>query len=412
MKYFEIVFDNSGSMGAPLANSTRIEVAKDLFRQDILSMVGQDTQLAVRLLRHGCLGHSDYKYFGSDIQGCISYINGIQTNGDTPLFNTMKDALQTTLQQQASEMTIFVLTDGGDTCGNPIENVLTTEEMKWFKQINVILAQFTVSGASEVNQLSHFANTIGARTFNFGTNPSAGINAIRSELKVELQKAGLARNVKLKHCYEDLPGDSMKWEHIESSGFSFHQAMVLYQEDCLSWLPEISKNVSPTQFAELKFLYGIRFASGISSSVMKAMLDQLQKPYYYSSNCIYWHFEEARWKYFPQPAPIVVEKEVEKIVEKEVERVIEKEVEKLVYVDRPQEDNRNRNQVYREGEYYKVCAPDTYDYFSNALNTDLAKQENLEFTLRMTDNYKKAKVLKIGDLVRFTNGRKGRPRKN
>jgi hypothetical protein len=394
MKYFEIVFDNSGSMGSPLANSTRIEVAKDLFRQDILSVVGQDTQLAVRLLRHGCLGYSEYKFFGSDIQGCISYINGIQTNGDTPLFNTMKDALQTTLQQQASEKTIFVLTDGGDTCGKAIENVLTAEELKWFKQINVILAQFTVSGASEVNQLSHFANTIGARTFNFGTNPGARVNAIRSELKVELQKAGLSRNGKLSHCFEDLAGDSMKWEHIESMGFSFHQAMVLYQEDCLSWLPDLAKNVSPIQLAELKFLYGIRFASGISSAVMKAMLDQLQKPYYYSSNCIYWHFEEARWKYFPQPAPIVVEKEVERIV----------------YQNRIHDGETFK--VYKEGRYYEVCMIDEYD--GNQLNPykDLNPQTYGEFTLREAEFYKPAKTLKHGDLVTFTKRLRGRPRKN
>ncbi len=140
---------------------------------------------------------------------------------------------------------------------------------------------------------------------------------------------------------------------------------------------------------------------------MKAMLDQLQKPYYYSSNCIYWHFEEARWKYFPQPAPIVVEKELEKIVEKEVERVVEK----VVYVDRPNDPDRYRNEVYREGACYVVCKPEKYSDNPNRLNNDRLNPENVEFTLRMTDNYKKAKVLKLDDLVRFTNGRKGRPRK-
>ena len=32
--YFEIVFDDSGSMDNPLAGSTRLEVAKELFEKD------------------------------------------------------------------------------------------------------------------------------------------------------------------------------------------------------------------------------------------------------------------------------------------------------------------------------------------------------------------------------------------
>jgi hypothetical protein len=402
MKYFEIVFDNSASMGKDLAGSTRIKVAKDLFLNDILPNVDQNTLLAVRLLRHECSGTSTYNFFGANVNDCVSFILGIQPIGrHTPLYNTMKDALHTTSSQQASEKTIFVLTDGGDNCGLSVDQVLTVEERKWFRQINVILAQFTVSEGTEVNQISHFANSIGARTFRFGSNPNMDAAAIRSELKVELQKAGLTGKGKLNPCFENLSGDSIQWAQIEAMGFNLHQAVVLYQEDCLSWMPKYSENVSPTQFAELKFLYGIRFTSGISSAVMKAMLDQLQKPYYYSSNCIYWHFEEARWKYFPQPAPIVIEKEVEKIVEREVE--------KLVYVDRPYDADRNRNQVYREGSCYEVRAPK--DFYSKTDSLDSNRHESNEFILWEIDNDKNAKLLKRGDKVRFTSRLRGRPKK-
>jgi len=30
------------------------------------------------------------------------------------------------------------------------------------------------------------------------------------------------------------------------------------------------------------------------------MLKQLKKPYYYSYECIYWDFSDAKWKYFKQ----------------------------------------------------------------------------------------------------------------
>jgi hypothetical protein len=396
MKYFEIVFDNSASMREDLAGSTRIKVAKDLFLNDILPSVDQNTLLAVRLLRQECSGTSTYKFFGAKVNDCVSFIIGIQPIGRrTPLYNTMKDALQTTSSQQASERTIFVLTDGGDNCGLSVDQVLTVEERKWFKQINVILAQFTVSEGAQVNELSHFANTIGARTFSFGNDPNMDVEAIRSELKVELQKAGLAGKGKLNHCFENLSGDSIPWAQIELMGFNFHQAMVLYQEDCLSWLPDLLKNVSPIQLAELKFLYGIRFASGISSAVMKAMLDQLQKPYYYSSNCIYWHFEEARWKYFPQPAPIVVEKEVEKVVEK------------VVY--QQQEYDRNRHKVYHENACYLVIAPSDFDKNSYSLNFESSSQNDLAFTLEESDCTKDTIVLWPGDVVTF--GKRKRAKK-
>jgi Mg-chelatase subunit ChlD len=156
--------------------------------------VGNDTQLAVRLLRDACLGCSEYQFFGSDVDSCAAFINGIRTNGGTPLFNTIKDALHTTMQQQAAERTIFVLTDGDDTCGNEIENVLAAEEINWIKQINVIIAQYAISELSDVKKLSHLAKIIGAKTINFGKNSSSNRNYIRNELKLELKKIGLNGN--------------------------------------------------------------------------------------------------------------------------------------------------------------------------------------------------------------------------
>ena len=305
--YFEIVFDNSGSMKDPLADSSRIEVAKELFEKDVFPLIDSNTEVAVRLLRDDCDGYSEYKSFGNKKDLCLEYIKSIQPKGRTPLFNTMKDALATTLSSGANEKTIFVLTDGGDNCHRPIEHVLTRDELKYFKQINVILAQFTVSNGGDVNQLSHLANTIGAKTFNFASGAGASIASIRTELKTALNVVGMNKNEPLRHCFEELPGYLVYWKDIEAIGIQLHQAKLLYHEEFLSWEPNYNDPVSPIELAELKFLFGIRFKTGIGAEMMRTMLSQLVKPYYYNSNCIYWHFEEARWKYFPQPAPIVVE---------------------------------------------------------------------------------------------------------
>jgi len=396
--YFEIVFDDSGSMNDPLAGSTRLEVAKELFEKDIFPLIDNNTDVAVRLLRYDCNGYSVYKSFGNKKDLCLEYIKSIQPNGRTPLFNTMKDALETTLNSGANEKTIFVLTDGEDTCGLPIDEVLTKAEQQYFKQINVILAQFAVSGSYAVNQLSHLANTIGAKTFNFASGEGASLSSIRTELKTALNVVGMNRNEPLRHCYEELPGDLVYWKEIEAMGIQLHQARVLYDEHFLSWKPEYPMRVNPLQLAELKFLYGIRFKTGIGAEMMRTMLSQLVKPFYYNSNCIYWHFEEARWKYFPQPAPIVIER----IVEKEVEKVVEVEV----YRDKQWNSYKS---YYKDG-YYRV---DDLGFDSNSIAYNSNPDEENYFKLTQCDIPKKVVRIKDGDVLKFVKKRTpGRPKKN
>jgi hypothetical protein len=406
MKYFEIVFDTSGSMSDPLAGSTRIEIAKQLFERDIFPLIDSSTEVAVRLLRSECQGISRYLSFGTDRIKCLSFIQVLQPDGGTPLFNTMKDALETTLKSGALQKTIFVLTDGGDTCGIPINDILTDDELKYFKQIDVILAQFSVADRASVNQLSHLANTIGAKTFNFGTGYGASLSSIRSELKTALNAVGMNNNEALRHCFEEMPGDLVYWKDVEAMGIQLHQARVLYDEHFLSWKPEYQMHVNPLQLAELKFLFGIRFKTGIGAEMMRTMLSQLIKPYYYDSNCIYWHFEEARWKYFPQPAPIVVERVVEKEVE--VERI------RNVYSDRVPFDLDSK-EWYRKDRLYQIEEV-MGDEFHNNVNNFVNNPRGMSdiFMLRHSLYELKPKTIKVspGDWIEFVHKKaKGRPRK-
>jgi hypothetical protein len=420
--YFEIVFDDSDSMNDPLAGLTRLEVAKQLFEKEIFPLIDNNTEVAVRLLRNGCGGKSEYFPFGTRKMDCLQFIRGVYATKDTPLFNTMKDALETTLKSGANEKTIFVLTDGEDTCGLSIDKVLTKAEQQYFKQINVILAQFAVSGSYAVNQLSHLANTLGAKTFNFASGAGASLSSIRTELKTALNVVGMNKNELLRHCYEVLPGKMVEWKDIEAMGIELHQAKLLYHEDFLSWEPKYNALVSPVELAELKFLYGIRFKTGIGVQMMRTMLSQLVKPYYYNSNCIYWHFEEARWKYFPQPAPIVVERVVEKEVEKVVERIVEKEVVKEVpvevvkeiYTDKVPYDMDSK-EWYRKDRLYRV--EDIPEEDSNSLQykykAQMADMSNI-FLLKNNPFEIKPKTIKVspGDILEFTHKKsKGRPKK-
>jgi hypothetical protein len=394
--YFEIVFDDSDSMNDPLAGLTRLEVAKQLFEKEIFPLIDNNTEVAVRLLRNGCGGKSEYFPFGTRKMDCLQFIRGVYATKDTPLFNTMKDALETTLKSGANEKTIFVLTDGEDTCGLSIDKVLTKAEQQYFKQINVILAQFAVSGSYAVNQLSHLANTLGAKTFNFASGAGASLSSIRTELKTALNVVGMNKNELLRHCYEVLPGKMVEWKDIEAMGIQLHQAKLLYHEDFLSWEPKYNALVSPVELAELKFLYGIRFKTGIGVEMMRTMLSQLVKPYYYNSNCIYWNFEEARWKYFPQPAPIVVDPK----------RNEDFDINPY-----------NRGVFHEDAEYRKV---NLYKVVSVGNKSKNYKTNNMasivdepHYTLELSEPYKKTVRISEGDLLEYVEKKpKGRPKKN
>ena len=395
--YFEIVFDDSKSMNNDLADRTRLKVAKELFEKDILPLIDTNTEVAIRLLRRECYGGSYYQNFGCDIDECLNFIERIEAIGDcTPLFNTMKDALKSTLVNTAHYKTIFVLTDGGDNCSKSISDVLTNEELKYFKQINVILAQFTVSNGGDVNQLSHLANTIGAKTFNFASGAGASISSIRTELKTALNVVGMNRNEPLRHCFEELPGELVYWKDIEAMGIQLHQARVLYDEHFLSWKPEYPMRVNPLQLAELKFLYGIRFKTGIGVEMMRTMLSQLVKPYYYNSNCIYWHFEEARWKYFPQPAPIVVEP-------KRNEDFDINPYSRSVF---------HEDAEYEKDNLYKVV---TVGYNSKNYKTNnmVSMVDEPHYTLEKCEPSKTPIIITEGDVLEYVKKRTpGRPKKN
>ena len=404
--YFEIVFDDSTSMNTKLAGLTRLEVAKDLFEDDIFPLIDSNTEVAVRLLRNDCEGESKCQNFGTNRMECLRFIRGIYATKNTPLFNTMKDALVTTLASGAAEKTIFVLTDGGDTCGKSIDQVLTNDELKYFKQINVILAQFTVNRGSDVNQLSNFANTIGAKTFNFASGYGASITSIRTELRTALNVVGMNRNEPLRHCYENMPGGLVYWKDIEAMGIQLHQARVLYDEHFLSWKPEYKMHVKSVELAELKFLYGIRFKTGIGAEMMRTMLSQLVKPYYYNSNCIYWHFEEARWKYFPQPAPIVVEPRRNEDFD------INPYGRDAFHEDAQIESPVNGNSEYLKNNLYQVKSVGFNAKNYKTINM-VSMVDEPHYTLEKCEPYKKPILIKEGDILKYVKKRTpGRPKKN
>jgi hypothetical protein len=227
----------------------------------------------------------------------LSRIKTINHDQSTPLFYTIYDSIEACKKETADQYLIFVLTDGDDTCGVKIEELIDQDIIdKYVKFYKVLLVQLAIDSKTSSNNLTALTSYLGGQTVVLGRNDSG--STMRSKMKKALSSSGFSLKLPLEHCYENQPGFEKSWEELESVGIDFHQALLLYNKDVLSWLPESSKQVSALELAELKFLFGLYFKSGIPDGLALTMLAQLKKPYYYSHDCIYWDFATARWKYF------------------------------------------------------------------------------------------------------------------
>jgi hypothetical protein len=378
-RYIEIVYDNSGSMNDRVGNKKKYEIAQELFEKDILPSIGlRGDQVVLRLLRNGC---EDSKSFPETLPNqrnlMLNRIKGINHDQSTPLFYTVFDSVEACRNVRADEYLIFVLTDGDDTCGVRIEDLIDEDTLKKYVRFyKVLLVQLAVNSPISRNNLTAFTNALGGQAISLDSSDS--IPQMRKKLKLALNVSGFTNKFPLEHCFDKLPGFDIAWEEIEEGGINFHQAMLLHQKGLLTWMPDFNLGVSTLQFAELRFLFSLLFKSGIPEDLLKTMLSQLKKPYYYSFDCIYWDFASARWRYFIQ------QNQIQQLPNKEAR-----------FDDFPERNKmrefEDRHSHYMENETYRVEQAPTNMPAFQLVREDLA---DLDFKPN-------TKILKEGDRVIF-----------
>ncbi len=298
-RYIEIVYDNSGSMNNLVGKKLKYEIAQELFEQEILPTIGlPDDKVVLRLLRMECTSSfSRAEILSNQRDEMLRRIKAITHDQSTPLFHTVYDAIQACKNTPADEHLIFVLTDGDDTCGVKIEQLIDADTLKKYVRFyKVLLVQLAVTSHISRNNLTAFTNALGGRAISLDGTDS--LPQMRKKLSKALTISGFSSQFPLEHCFDSLPTKNSTWEEVESSGMSYHQALLLFQKGFLTWLPVWSTPVKSLQLAELKFLNSLVFKSAMPEDLVRTMLSQLKKPYYYSFDCIFWDFEAARWKYF------------------------------------------------------------------------------------------------------------------
>jgi hypothetical protein len=307
-RYIEIVYDNSGSMTDKIGGKFKYEIAQELFEKEILPTVAlRGDEVVLRLLRRECYSEKSHaesltRSFGTNRKAMLARIKAISHDQSTPLFYTIQDSIEACKREIADQYLIFVLTDGDDTCRVKIEDLIDQDLIdKYVKFYKVLLVQLAVDSKISSNNLTAITSYLGGQSVVLGRNDSSA--SMRTKMKRALNSSGFSLKLPLEHCYENQPGFDRSWEELDSMEIDYHQALLLYHKGMLSWFPDDSKLVSALQLAELKFLFGLYFKTGIPEDLVLTMLAQLKKPYYYSHDCIYWDFATARWKYFiPQNA--------------------------------------------------------------------------------------------------------------
>ena len=128
-RYIEIVYDNSGSMNDTVGNKRKYEIAQELFEKDILPSIGlRGDQVVLRLLRKSCENTvSNAETLPNQRNLMLNRIKGINHDQGTPLFYTVFDSVEACRNVNADQHLIFVLTDGDDTCGVRIDELINED---------------------------------------------------------------------------------------------------------------------------------------------------------------------------------------------------------------------------------------------------------------------------------------------
>lgn len=382
LRYIEIIFDNSGSMNEYINNIQKHIIAKNIFKNTIIPKLDlKNDHVVLRTLASGCeRGVSKTIQLDHDKIKMINTIDSILCYGGTPLYYTIKDSINACNNIKANEKFIFILTDGDDTCSKSPYEILGNDFLKIKEQLNLntILVQFAIESSITKNNLTSFGQKIGATNVIVSSSEATNLNVIEKKLTKAFIESGLNKSG-FPHCEVKNPEYKYKWAELLEYDLNFIQ--LLYFEKLISWNPLKIKFIDSLQLMELDFVYTLRFRNCLTESFVKQMLLQLEKPYVYSFNCIYWDFKLRAWKYFPEIQDL-------KIIPNPDALLADTNNQDLFYTD-----ENNKSESFNEGENYKV----------NSLEMNLKNKARFKLINYKYDMINQPIYLKEGDIVRFKN---------
>lgn len=381
-RYIEIIFDNSGSMNKFINNKPKHIIAKSIFKNTIIPKLDlKNDKIVLRTFASGCeRGISLSIELNNDKIKMINSIDLIQCCGGTPLYYTIKDSIDACNKVYANEKFIFILTDGDDTCSKSPYEILGNDFLKIKDQLNLntILVQFAIESSIAKNNLTYFGQKIGATNVFVSSSEANNLNVIEKKLTKAFIESGLNKKG-FPHC--EVKNADHKYKLADLPEYDINFIQLLYFEKLVSWNPLKIKFIDSSQLMELDFVYTMRFRNCLSESSVKQMLLQLEKPYIYSFDCIYWDFKLRVWKYFPEISDL-------KPISNPDALFADVEVGDLFY-----RDKNKTSENFKEGVNYQVNLLEMNDLYKAKYNL----VNEYEYGIN-----KEPIFLKNGDIVRFS----------
>jgi hypothetical protein len=302
-RYIEIIFDDSISMEGIVNGEEKHLTAKKIIKNQILPKLDlKYDKIFLRTLSSKCwIGYSKtIEFENNNYQNIIDTIDSIKCEKSTPLYHTIKDSINACKNSGFSENHIFILTDGDDNCQKNPEDILGKDFLKIKQQLNLntILVQFAIESDITKNNLTALGQKIGATNVSLSSADLKDFKIVENKITKAIIKSSLNKDGILPHCEVDDNKNSIQLSSLEK--YDFFLVQLLHQEKLLSWKPALSKRLNEKQLVELEFLYTLRFKNNLPESQVKVMLLNLNKPYVYSFDCIYWDFQNRLWKYFTE----------------------------------------------------------------------------------------------------------------
>ena len=293
----EIVFDASASMRDRIGKKTKLEIAKEIFADDIMPQINNESNVYLRVLPNNCYSESISSLLSENKSERIREINKIETRGNTPLYKTIKEAIDDSITKNVDELRLIILSDGGDNCSSKINEVIDWNKIKESNLLGSIIIELGQIGSVDRNSLQSLANRINAHRTLIGNDGRINKTQIKKSIQKGLRIANIVDG-KLTPCYDEkLKGNSLTWEKLNElySITKFH-ANVLFERELIKFNPYKKTNIlKPYQVKQIEFLYKIIFKSDLDIDTAINMLHNLEDPYYYDHECIRWDFDKVMW---------------------------------------------------------------------------------------------------------------------
>ena len=292
----EIIFDASYSMGEKIGRKTKLDIAKEIFNDEILPQIKNEPNVYLRVLPFDCNSTSDCILLSKNQNDRVQEINKIQLKGTTPLYKTIKKSIDSAINQSVDELKLIILSDGGDNCSSMVNEIIDWSKIKDSNLLGSIIIELGEIGAVGRNSLQSLAQKLNAQRAFVGNNGRISKKEIKKIIQKGLKNANIVAG-KLTHCYDKkLQGEDYTWEKLNDlfSISKFH-AQFLFKRNLLSFDPYKYDILNAHHVKEIEFLFKIVFKSNIDIETVSNMLHNLEYPYYYDHDCIRWNFDMAMW---------------------------------------------------------------------------------------------------------------------